>query len=552
MLKCGLKPWEEVRATVAAMVKEATSFEISEEVGRKVIEELKNAIGSEKVRDEPHIRSLYRGGGYGVPSRLVAVKLPDIVVYPKSVEDVRQTLLIASKYKIPVTPVTQHTLAATPIIGIVLDMTSMNKIIKIDREHNYAIVEPGVTITELQEALGPGYIVPKGSYPSSHPVLSSLACFGAQHNLANRMWDQVIGLEVVMPDGTIVYTGTMLYGDNSEHWSEIQLTYADVRKLFSPTYGTMGVITKAAVRVWPILDKLVFHIFAFKDFSSALRWTHAVSKSPMIDQAMVWGWVTVGMFTNAIGIYGLDWLEARANCEQDETPKEILPYPYYAYIQVRGYSEEVEGNFRVVQRIAKEYNGVYLSEDELFKWPCLGALYIVLLTGYGRRAPEEIMRAFGDKMPPKLKELYAKGVIPAGGLDYPTVSYQFVGRTDDIVSLYEGLKKKFREAGWVNWGFYSRMFHYGQTAWLRVFPFIDASSFEDIRRDAVLMQAILKWALDNYKVSIFRMAFASNDPQNPTEVYEKAKPIRRILRAIQKEFDPNNILSPLARKYSLS
>ena len=352
-----------------------------------------------------------------------------------------------------------------------------------------------------------------------------------------------------MPDGSVLYTGTLLYGD-VEHWSEVQLTYADLRKLFSPTYGTMGVITKAAIRIWPILEKVAFHIFGFEDFASAFRWTHAASKSPMVDQAMVWGWVTVGMFTNAVRFHGLDWFEARANTDQDSAPKQILPYPYYAFVQVHGYADEVDGNFKVVQRLAKEYNGVYLSEDELMKWPTLGALYILFLTGYGMRKPDEILRSLGEKMPPELKKLLTG--ISILGLEYPTVSYQFVGDVDEIIKMYEGVKEKFKELGWINWSFYSRMFHYGQTPWIRIFPFIDASSIDDLRRDAVLIQAVLKWVLDNYKVSIFRMAFCSNDPKNPAEVYERVKPVRRLLRAIQSEFDPANILNPLARKYTLS
>jgi FAD/FMN-containing dehydrogenase len=550
MAKEKLKPWEEVRSSVSAMVKEAVTFELPDEVKKKAVEELKRLISPERVRDELYIRAMYRGGGYGVPGRLLAVKMPDIVVYPKSVDDVKQTLQVASKYKIPVVPVGQHTIASASIEGgIVLDMTSMNRIVKIDRKHHYVVVEPGVTIAELQDALGPGYIVAKGSYPSTHPVLSSLACFGAQHSLANRMWDQVIGLEVVMPDGSIIYTGTLLYGD-VEHWSEVQLTYADIRKLFTPTYGTLGIITKAAIRIWPTLEKVAFFIFGFKDFPSAFRWTHAASASPMVDQAMVWGWVTVGMFTNAVRFHGLDWFEARANCDQDNPPQHILPYPYYAFVQVRGYTEEVDANLKVVQRLAKDYNGVYLSEDELMKWPTLGALYLLFLTGYAMRKPDEILSSLGEKIPTQLKKLLTGISIP--GLEYPTVSYQFVGEVDEIVKMYEGLKEKCKELGWMNWSFYTRMFHYGQTPWLRIFPFIDASSIEDLRRDAGLMQALLKWVLDNYKVSIFRMAFYSNDPKNPTEVCERVKPLRRLLRAIQREFDPANILHPLARKYALS
>ena len=45
--------------------------------------------------------------------------------------------------------------------------------------------------------------------------------------------------------------------------------------------------------------------------------------------------------------------------------------------------------------------------------------------------------------------------------------------------------------------------------------------------------------------------FYFNDPDNPEEVRDRAKPIRRLMRAVQKEFDPESILSPAIKKYTL-
>lgn len=520
---------------------------------RRIVEELRKVISPERVRDEPHICACYRGGGGGpsVPVRLMAVRSPDMVVYPKSTEDVRNVLLIASKYKIPVLPVGGHTNPPVPIAGgIVLDMTSMNKIHKIDLEHNYAIIEVGVTINQLQAALGPNHLIPKGSYPPSLPVLSPLICWGAQHSFVNRMWDQIIGLEVVMPDGSVLYTGSMLYGDVG-FWTEVQTSFTQLKNLFTPNHSSLGIVTKAAVRIWPVLDKAALFIFGFNDFPSAYRWTQTIAKSPMVDQAMVWPWTTIGNFSGAIHYCGLDWFEARANCDQDDPPRELFHYPYYAFIQTRGYFEEVDGTLKAAQRLARQFGGKYLTEDEIFDKPIVGSWYLYSLMQYLAKSPQEVMELARNRLPPELTQFFIKPFgSPAG--EAPVLTLIFTGPVNEIIRFYEGLKNKFRELGRKNWGFYTRMFHYGQTPWFRFFPMIDAATREDLEESMLMYHSIVKWALEKYDICPLREPFLMNNPDNPQEVKERVKPVRRLLQAVQREFDPENILNPLAKKYTLA
>jgi len=546
--------WKEFSSTMEAMLKEKT-FEISAQEKSKIVEELRKVISPERVRDEPRICAYYRGGRYSVATRRYAVRPPDIVVYPKSTEDVRNVLLIASKYKIPVVPVSGLTIPPVSFAGgIVLDMMSMNKIHKIDLEHNYVVVEPGVTVSQLRKILGSKYLIAKGSYPTSFSVLTPHACFGAQHNFSNRMWNQVIGLEIVMADGSIVYTGSMLYGD-VEHWTEVQNSFTLLQNLFLPSHGDMGVITKAAIRIWPILDRAAAFIFGFNDFPSAMRYSHAIAKSPTIDQAMVYSWVATGFYgAGAALLLGLDWFEARANYDQDNPPKDLSPYPYYVSIQTRGYSEEVEGTLKAAQRLATSFGGTYLSEDELLKKPLIGGWYLWWLYSYLQKPMEEILELVKAKGSPEFKELFFK--YPKNydtiAIEAPVLKSHFTGKVEEIIRFYEDLKKKLREFGWENFSCYSRMFHYGQTPWFAFWPFIDASSPEDTKEALKLLMSITKWGLDNYKINIQRAAFILNNPENPADVYERAKPVRRILRAIQKEFDPAGIMNPFAQKYTLS
>jgi FAD/FMN-containing dehydrogenase len=546
--------WNEVSSTMEDMLKEEP-FEITKQEKGKIVEELRKVISPERVRAEPHICAYYRGGRYSAMTRIFAVKPPDIIVYPNSTEEVRQVLIVASKYKIPVVPVGGLTIPTVPFKGgVVLDMMSMNKIHKVDLEHNYVVIEPGVTIGQLKKLLGSEYLIAKGSYPNSFSALNPHACFGAQHSFANRMWDQVIGLEMVMADGSIIYTGSMLYGD-VEHWTEVQTSFTLLKNLFLPSHGDMGVITKAAIRIWPILDKSAIFVFGFKDFPSALRWSHSIAKSPTIDQSMVYSWVATGFYgAGAALLLGLDWIEGRANYDQDNPPPEISPFPYYAFIQTRGYSEEVDGTLKAAQRLAKHFGGIYLSEEELLKKPLIGGWYTWLVCSYLAKSVEEVSKLVEAKASPEFKKLYFeypknKDVI---AIEAPVLKAHFTGPVNEIIRFYDSLKKKLKELGWENFSCYSRMFHYGQTPWFAFWPFIDAYSPENAKKTVKLLTSITKWALDNYRINVQRAAFILNNPHNPSDVYERAKPVRRLLRAIQKEFDPASIMNPLAQKYTLS
>src|SRR5437879_10190847 len=74
------------------------------------------------------------------------------------------------------------------------------------------------------------------------------------------MGDQVLGLEVVLADGTIVRTRPAVRST----------TGLDLKRLFIGTEGTLGIVTSAALRVFPIPEREEIHAFAIRDFSQGL------------------------------------------------------------------------------------------------------------------------------------------------------------------------------------------------------------------------------------------------------------------------------------------
>jgi FAD/FMN-containing dehydrogenase len=506
---------------------------IPEEQKKKMLDEFREVLSPDRVRDEPHITTYYRGPAHGTPRRVLSYVPPDMVVFPETREDVLEILKIASKYKVPVTPVGMQStmVGGTPLNGgIVMDFMGMNKIHKIDMEQNYVIVEPGTTVQQVMNIVQPkGFAIAKGTYPSNFPIVSTLVSWFAQHNFGNRMLDQVIGLEVCTPDGSILYTGSMAYGE-TEHWSDVPQSAARLTNLFSPHQASIGVITKAAIRMWPMLDKTSLPVVGFNDFASAFRWTHDMAKSNMVDQTMIWCWVHVGGIEfQKTGRY-LDYVEAKIKYKQEDVPEDLGLFNCYAFAGMRGYEEEIDGAVKVAERMAKKHGGTYLSEEWMAEnlpntWQYFSALH------------KDFRYDLSDSM----------GLSSEGG----GFSVQYMGEREEVIRMYEGSNKWFREMGWNNWRYYSRMFNAGQTPWLRYMPNSNSANQEEIKETVRIAGALNAYILENYEVNAENSMFYFNDPDNPEEVRDRAKPIRRLMRAVQKEFDPENILSPATKKYTL-
>ena len=119
----------------------------------ELIEKLKKVIGEKNVQTDPSILDAYKTDEEGNP---VWFRLPEVVVFPGATEEVASIVKLANEYKVPITPRSAGTSVAggdIPVYhGIVMVMTRMNKIIKIDKENLYAIVQPGVLTSEVQQA----------------------------------------------------------------------------------------------------------------------------------------------------------------------------------------------------------------------------------------------------------------------------------------------------------------------------------------------------------------------------------------------------------------
>ena len=179
------------------------------------------------------------------------VARPEVVVSPRSEDEVSSLLRLAAARGFPVTPqgaLTGLSGGALPVQGgIALDLSRMNRIVEIDRENLFAVVEAGVITQTLQEMVeGEGLFYPpdpasRGSCTIGGNIAENAGGpRAAKYGTTGRY---VSGLRVVVPGGGVLALG----GKNRK-----DVAGYDLLSLFVGSEGTLGVVTQATLRLMPL------------------------------------------------------------------------------------------------------------------------------------------------------------------------------------------------------------------------------------------------------------------------------------------------------------
>lgn len=241
-------------------------------VTEEVIENLQKIVGRDSVITDKESLLCY-----SYDATRIEV-LPELLLRPKNAEEVASILKIANKEKIPVVPRgsgSGFAGASVPVTGgIVLSLQNMDRIIEINKDDSYAIVEPGVITKDLQKAAeSEGLFYPPD--PSSVNFCTiggniSTGAGGARGIKYGTTKDYVMGLELVMATGEIISTGTKTTRSTAGY---------DLTKLIVGSEGTLGVITKAIVRLASLPEKIVTASAVFPDLHGAVSAIDRILKS---------------------------------------------------------------------------------------------------------------------------------------------------------------------------------------------------------------------------------------------------------------------------------
>ncbi|MBN7574983.1 2-hydroxy-acid oxidase [Clostridium sp. 2-1] len=211
-------------------------------------------------------------------------KMPDIVIQTISADEVSKVMKYAYENDIPVTPRGSGTGlvgAAVPLKGgIVIDLSRMNKILELDEENLTLTLEPGVLLMDIGK-----YVQEFDLFYPPDPGEKSATIGGNISTNAGGMRavkygvtrDYVRGLEVVLPNGDIVNLGGKVVKNSSG--------YA-LKDLIVGSEGTLGIVTKAILKLLPLPKKALSLLIPFESLERAIETVPKIIKSKSIPTAI--------------------------------------------------------------------------------------------------------------------------------------------------------------------------------------------------------------------------------------------------------------------------
>ncbi len=201
--------------------------------------------------------------GEGVPD----AGLPDMVAFPESNEDVAAIAAACSANGVPIVPFGTGTSLEGHVAalegGVCVDLSRMNRILAVSAEAMDCRVQAGVTRTALNTDLrSSGLFFPVD--PGANASLGGMAATRASGTAAVRygtMRENVLGLTVVTPDGSIIQTG----GRARKSASGLDLT-----RLYVGSEGVLGLITEVQLKLYGLPEATVAAVCQFPSVSAAM------------------------------------------------------------------------------------------------------------------------------------------------------------------------------------------------------------------------------------------------------------------------------------------
>jgi glycolate oxidase len=280
---------------------------------------------------------------------------PEVVVKPRTPEEIAEVFKICNKENIPLTPRgagTGLSGGALPVNkGILLSMERFDSILEIDERNLQATIEPGVITEVFQNA-----VKEKGLFYPPDPA-SKGSCF-VGGNLAENSGgpkavkygvtkDYVLNLEVVLPTGEIIWTGANVLKNSTGY---------NLTQLIVGSEGTLGIITKAVFRLIPYPKHNLLMLVPFYSSEEACEAVSAIFRAGVTPSGMEF------MERDAL-IWGAEYLGEESLSIPENIQAHLL-------IEVDGNNQEVLFNdCETIYKVLEDFNcdEVLFAEDSVQK-----------------------------------------------------------------------------------------------------------------------------------------------------------------------------------------
>ncbi len=251
---------------------------------------------------------------------------PEVVVKPRTAEEIALILKLSNQERIPVTPRgagTGLSGGALPVHGgIIISMERFNRIIEIDERNLQATVEPGVINQVFQDE-----VMKKGLFYPPDPASRGSCFLGG--NLAECAGgpkavkygvtkDYVLNCEVVLPTGEIIWTGANVLKNSTGY---------NLTQLIVGSEGTLGIITKVVFRLIPLPTENMLMLVPFFDATKACEAVSAIFRSGITPSALEFmerDCIEYVMKYVDVKVPLKDGIQAQLFIEVDGTDKEVL------------------------------------------------------------------------------------------------------------------------------------------------------------------------------------------------------------------------------------
>lgn len=418
---------------------------------------------------------------------------PEVVLKPASVEEISSIMKVCNKHKIPVTPRGAGTGlsggALAHLGGVLLSTERLNSILDIDEKNLQVTTEPGVITEVLQNT-----VKEKGLFYPPDPA-SRGSCFIGGNISENSggpkavkygvVKDYVLNLEVVLPSGEIIWTGSNVL-KNSTGYNLTQLVVG--------SEGTLGIVTKIVLRLIPNPKYDLLMLVPFRNLEQAGEAVSKIFRAGFVPSAMEL------MEINALKIVS-DFVDSNVVPVTEDTAAHLI-------IEVDGNNMEVlMQEMEAISELLTQYDigEIYFADDaqqktELWKLRRKVAEAVKLI-GYSIEEDTVVPRAKLPALIKTVKELAKKH-------DFDVVCYGHAGDGNLHIRIRkEGIPNSF-----------------------------GSEEMNEILRDLFKQVKDLGGTISGeHGVGLIQKGFTDI-------VFDEAN--LRLMREIKKAFDPHNILNP--------
>jgi D-lactate dehydrogenase (cytochrome) len=260
---------------------------------------------------------------------------PDAVAYAQSTEEVSGIVKICAKHKVPLIPFGSGTGLEGNVValrgGVSLDLSRMNRIVQISPGDLDATVQAGVTHNQLNEHLhGSGLFFSVD--PGGNSTIGGMAATRASGTNSVRygtMRENVLSLEVVLPDGRVIRTARRARKSAAGY---------DLTRVFVGSEGTLGVITEVTVRIYGVPAAISSAICSFPSVEAAVN-------------------VVIKTIQAGVPVARSELADAAQMDAINRYSKLDLPVAPTLWLEFHGTAAGVDEQAKMVQKIASEHGG---------------------------------------------------------------------------------------------------------------------------------------------------------------------------------------------------